>query len=58
MVLSKGQVIAEGFHLELDELRSLLHSGKDHLDRMLERETQRTQIPSLKLHSTCIWVLY
>ena len=49
VVLSKGQVIAEGFHLELDELRSLLHSGKDYLDRMLERETHRTQIPSLKI---------
>jgi DNA mismatch repair protein MutS len=49
VVLSKGQVIAEGFHSELDALRGLLHSGKEHLDAMLERETQNTQIPSLKI---------
>ena len=49
VLLSKGEVIAEGVNDELDELRTLLHSGKDHLDKMLERESERTQIPSLKI---------
>ena len=46
---AKGNFIADGFSSELDELRSLLHSGKAHLDAMLERETQATGIPSLKI---------
>ena len=49
VLLSKGEVIADGFNSELDELRGLLRSGKDHLDQMLERESKRTQIPSLKI---------
>ncbi|MEK9516918.1 MAG: DNA mismatch repair protein MutS, partial [Flavobacteriaceae bacterium] len=49
VLLSKGEVIADGVNSELDELRELLRSGKDHLDKMLERESDRTQIPSLKI---------
>ena len=49
VVLGKGQAIATGFHPELDELRDLLQSGKAHLDAMLERETEKTAIPSLKI---------
>jgi DNA mismatch repair protein MutS len=49
VLLSKGEVIADGVNSELDELRDLLRSGKDHLDQMLERESERTQIPSLKI---------
>jgi DNA mismatch repair protein MutS len=49
VLLGKGEVIADGVNVELDELRQLLHSGKEHLDSMLERETERTQIPSLKI---------
>ena len=48
-MISKGEVIADGFDSELDELRDLLRSGKDHLNKMLERESERTQIPSLKI---------
>ena len=46
---SKGNFIAEGFSALLDELRALLKTGKSHLDAMLERETQLTGIPSLKI---------
>jgi len=49
VLLSKGEVIADGVNSELDELRELLRSGKAHLDKMLERESERTQIPSLKI---------
>ena len=49
VLLGKGEVIADGVNVELDELRQLLHSGKEHLDSMLDRESERTQIPSLKI---------
>ena len=49
VLLSKGEVIADKVNSELDELRELLSSGKNHLDKMLERESERTQIPSLKI---------
>ena len=49
VLLGKGDVIADGVNVELDELRQLLHSGKEHLDSMLDRESERTQIPSLKI---------
>ena len=47
VLLVKGEVIADGVNIELDELR-LLHSGKEHLDN-IGRESERTQIPSLKI---------
>ena len=49
VLLSKGGVIADKVNSELDELRELLSSGMNHLDKMLERESERTQIPSLKI---------
>jgi len=49
VLLSRGNVIAEGVAEELDELRKLKHSGKDFLVQMQEREIKRTGIPSLKI---------
>jgi len=54
----KGNTIAEGFHIELDELRNLATSGKDYLDKMLERETERTGITSLKIASNNVFGYY
>ncbi|GLB48991.1 DNA mismatch repair protein MutS [Neptunitalea lumnitzerae] len=54
----KGQTIAEGFSEELDEYRGLAYSGKDYLDKMLERETERTGIPSLKIASNNVFGYY
>ncbi|ASV32541.1 DNA mismatch repair protein MutS [Maribacter cobaltidurans] len=54
----KGNVIAEGFSDELDELRGLATKGKDYLDQMLERETQATSIPSLKIASNNVFGYY
>ncbi|MCK0130411.1 DNA mismatch repair protein MutS [Flavobacteriaceae bacterium F08102] len=45
----KGNAIATGVSEELDELRNISATGKDYLDDMLTRETERTQIPSLKI---------
>lgn len=47
--LGKGVTIATGISRELDELRALAQGGRDTLDAMLERETERTGIPSLKI---------
>jgi DNA mismatch repair protein MutS len=45
----KGNSIAHGVSQELDDLRDISTSGKDYLDGMLKRESERTGIPSLKI---------
>ncbi|MEM9025051.1 MAG: DNA mismatch repair protein MutS, partial [Bacteroidota bacterium] len=47
--LIKGNVMQAGVSEELDELRSLAYSGKDHLLQIQQRESDRTGIPSLKI---------
>ena len=47
--LLKGSTIARGFSKELDELRDIRFSGKEYLDKMLQRETEATGITSLKI---------
>ncbi|WP_416445134.1 DNA mismatch repair protein MutS [Leeuwenhoekiella sp. A16] len=58
VLLAKGNTIAAGFHEELDNLRELAFSGKDYLDKMLERETERTGITSLKIASNNVFGYY
>lgn len=47
--VQKGGVIANGVSDELDELRGLMKSGRDHLEEIQKRECERTGIPSLKI---------
>ncbi|WP_437440062.1 DNA mismatch repair protein MutS [Polaribacter pectinis] len=47
--INKGNAIASGVHQELDDLRAISNSGKEYLDNMLARETERTGINSLKI---------
>ena len=47
--LGKGNTIARGVSEELDELRTLAQGSRDTLDAMLDREAERTGIPSLKI---------
>jgi len=54
----KGNVIAQGYSEELDELRNLAFSGKDYLEKMLERETKATGISSLKIASNNVFGYY
>jgi len=54
----KGNTIASGFSSELDELRGLSKSGKSYLDKMLERESERTGITSLKIDSNNVFGYY
>ncbi|HAT66067.1 MAG TPA: DNA mismatch repair protein MutS, partial [Flavobacteriaceae bacterium] len=54
----KGNAIAPGVNEELDELRSIAKGGKDYLDKMLEREQERTGITSLKIASNNVFGYY
>nr|WP_144895920.1 DNA mismatch repair protein MutS [Lutibacter sp. Hel_I_33_5] len=47
--INKGNAIANNVHQELDDLRAISSSGKQYLDEMLARETERTGISSLKI---------
>ncbi len=58
VLISKGKTIADGYSEELDELRNLAFSGKDYLNQMLERETERTGISSLKIASNNVFGYY
>lgn len=49
LLVNKGGVIADGVCPELDELRQIAYSGKDYLLQMQQRESERTEIPSLKI---------
>ena len=48
-LVSKGDVIREGVDEELDQYRDLIRNGKTRLQEVLQKETDRTGIPSLKL---------
>ena len=47
--ISKGNAIADKVSDELDDLRAISSSGKQYLDDMLARETEKTGISSLKI---------
>jgi DNA mismatch repair protein MutS len=49
VAVNKGNVIADGFSKELDDLRGLAFSGKDYLVKIQQREVERTGITSLKI---------
>ena len=54
----KGNAVAPGFSEELDELRQIAFSGKDYLDKMVEREVEATGITSLKIASNNVFGYY
>ena len=49
LLASKGNVIADGYDAQLDELRNISRNGKDYLLQIQQRETERTGISSLKV---------
>lgn len=49
LLINKGDVIANGYDAELDELRSISRNGKDYLLQIQEREIEKTGISSLKV---------
>lgn len=49
LLVNKGDVIANGYNAELDELRSISRNGKDYLLQIQQREVEKTGIASLKV---------
>lgn len=56
--LNKGNIIRKGISPELDELREMLYSGKNYLERIRQREAQKTGIPSLKIGFNSVFGYY
>ncbi|MFA7688144.1 MAG: DNA mismatch repair protein MutS [Moheibacter sp.] len=56
--LVKGNVIAEGISEELDHLRNLQTKGKDYLEDLRIRETQRSGIPNIKVSFNNVFGYY
>lgn len=49
LLINKGGVIKDGVNAELDDLRRISYSGKDYLLQIQQRESESTDIPSLKV---------
>ncbi len=49
LLINKGGVMKPGVSDELDELRQIAYSGKDYLLKIQQRESELTEIPSLKI---------
>ena len=56
--IGKGAVIRTGFNRDLDDLREISYNGKDYLEQLQERESQRTGIPSLKISFNNVFGYY
>ncbi|WP_306353819.1 DNA mismatch repair protein MutS [Flavobacterium sp. '19STA2R22 D10 B1'] len=58
VAIAKGNAIATGINQELDELRSIAFSGKEYLEGIEVRESQRTGITSLKISFNNVFGYY
>ena len=56
--IQKGGVIADGVNAELDDLRRIALHGKDVLQRIVQRESEATGIPSLKISYNNVFGYY
>ena len=56
--LADGGVFREGYNTELDELRTLAHSGKEWIARLQQTERERTGIASLKVGYNSVFGYY
>lgn len=56
--LQKGGIIAPGVDAELDDLRRIAGHGKEVLEQILRRESERTGIPSLKISYNNVFGYY
>jgi DNA mismatch repair protein MutS len=57
-VLREGGLIKDGFHPELDELRSITREGKGWIARLEQRERERTGISTLKIRYNRVFGYY
>ncbi|KAA6320637.1 hypothetical protein EZS27_029614, partial [termite gut metagenome] len=58
MLVNKGGVIRSGINEELDELRRIAYLGKDYLLQIQQRESEQTNIPSLKISYNSVFGYY
>ncbi|WP_418264822.1 DNA mismatch repair protein MutS [Flavobacterium faecale] len=58
VAISKGNAIAKGVSAELDELRAISTSGKEFLEGIEVRESERTGITSLKISFNNVFGYY
>ena len=56
--IQKGGVIADGVSAELDDLRRIATRGKDVLQQIIQRESEATGIPSLKISYNKVFGYY
>jgi len=54
----KGNTIKSGYSDELDDYRKIAFSGHDYLEEMLQSESNKTGIPSLKIGSNNVYGYY
>ncbi len=58
VAIAKGNAIAKGVNAELDELRMISNSGKEYLEGIETRESERTGISSLKISFNNVFGYY
>jgi DNA mismatch repair protein MutS len=58
VAIAKGNAIAVGVHSELDDLRAISTSGKEFLEGIEKRESERTGISSLKISFNNVFGYY
>jgi DNA mismatch repair protein MutS len=58
VAIAKGNAIATGVNVELDELRAISTSGKEFLEGIERRESERTGISSLKISFNNVFGYY
>ena len=58
VAISKGKAIATGIHVELDDLRTIAFSGKEFLEGIEKRESEKTGISSLKISFNNVFGYY
>ncbi len=58
VAIAKGNAISKGINAELDELRAISFSGKEYLEGIETRESERTGISSLKISFNNVFGYY
>jgi len=58
VAIAKGNAIARGIHAELDDLRAISTSGKEYLEGIERRESEKTGISSLKISFNNVFGYY
>ena len=57
-MIQRGGIFRSGVDNDLDELRMMAHSGKEFLQRIQDRESETTGIPSLKISFNNVFGYY